>query len=56
MKIEIKSRFNGTIIISGDYESVKDCLERNRSADLGDADLRGADLRGATMPNGSINP
>ena len=42
MKIEIKNRFTGTVILCGEYESIKDCLERNR-----EADLRGAYLRGA---------
>jgi len=47
------------IIICGEYESVKDCLERNkdksfyranlRSADLRSADLRYADLRSADL-------
>ncbi len=54
MKVEIKSRFTGKIIVSGDYLSIKDCLEKNRGAylrgaDLGGADLRGADLRGADL-------
>ena len=57
MKIEIKNRYNGNVIISGKYESIKDCLEKNKDADLrganlggaylGGANLRGADLRGA---------
>ena len=34
MKIEIKNRFTGTVILCGEYESIKDCLERNRGADL----------------------
>ena len=42
MKIEIKARFTDAVIISGDYESIRDCLEKNRGADLRDADLRGA--------------
>ena len=49
MKIEIKNRWNGDIIVSGEYESTKDCLERNGDADLGGANLRGADLRGANL-------
>ena len=54
MKIEIKHRFTGNIIVSGEYNSVKDCLEKNRGADLSGADLRdaylsGADLRGAYL-------
>jgi len=42
-KIEIKNRFNDHIIISGKYENIKECLEKNK------ADLRGADLRGANL-------
>jgi hypothetical protein len=59
MKVEIKHRTTGAIIVSGDYASVKDCLEKNRGADLrgaylggadlGDAYLGGADLRGADL-------
>ena len=49
MKIEIKNRLNGNIILCGEYESIKDCLERNRGADLSGTDLSGADLRGAYL-------
>ena len=49
MKVEIKSRYTGQILISGDYESIKDCLEKNRGADLRDANFRGAYLRGAYL-------
>ena len=59
MHIEIKNRFNGEIILSGEYDSVKDALEKNRGAnlvganlggaDLGGANLRGANLRGANL-------
>ena len=54
MHIEIKNRFNGEIILSGEYDSVKDALEKNRGAylvgaDLGGAYLRGADLGGAYL-------
>ncbi len=56
--IEIRNRFTGNIIISGEYESIKHCLERNRAnlqeanlrgADLQEADLRGADLQEADL-------
>ena len=47
MKVEIKNRFSGSIVLCGEYESIKDCLERNSGAYLRSADLRGADLRGA---------
>ena len=49
MKVKIKNRFTGSIIISGEYESVKDCLRKNKGADLGGAYLRGADLGGADL-------
>ena len=49
MKIEIRNRYTGSIIISGDYESVRECLKKNTGAYLTDADLRGAYLRGANL-------
>ena len=49
MKVEIKSRWDGHIIIQGEYQSIKDCLEKNRGADLGGAYLRGADLGDADL-------
>ena len=49
MKIEIKNRWNNKVIICGEYESIKDCLEKNRGADLRGASLGGADLRGAYL-------
>jgi hypothetical protein len=30
MYIEIKNRFNDEIILCGEYESIKDCLEKNK--------------------------
>ena len=47
--IEIRNRFSNEIIVSGKYESIKDCLEQNRGADLWEADLREADLREANL-------
>ena len=54
MKVEIKHRYSGNIILCGEYESIKDCLEQHRGADLrgaylADAYLRGANLRGADL-------
>ena len=49
MKITIKHRFTGEVIIEGEYTSIRDALENNRRADLSDADLSGADLRGADL-------
>ena len=50
MKIEIKLRFDSSkIILCGEYESIKECLEKNQGANLSGADLRGADLSGADL-------
>jgi hypothetical protein len=49
MNIEIKNRFNDKIILCGEYESIKDCLERNRGANLEGAYLEGANLRGVNL-------
>jgi hypothetical protein len=61
MKIEIKNRYNGTIIIAGEYENVRDAVLKAkksgadlRSADLRGADLRGADLRGANLRSADL--
>ena len=47
--IEIKNRFTGEVIISGKYESVKDCLEKNKDKSLNGANLDGANLVGANL-------
>ena len=64
MKIEIKNRFTGNVILCGEYESIKDCLKKNigadlygaylceadlRKSDLCEANLYGANLRGADL-------
>ena len=49
MKIEIKHKDTGTVIRTGEYDSIKDYLVQNRDADLRGADLGGADLRGADL-------
>ena len=54
MKIEIKTRYSGEIILCGEYESIKECLNKNRGADLRGADLRGADLRGANLRDADL--
>jgi len=49
-EIKIVSRWDSEkVLICGKYESIKDCLEKNRGADLEGADLRGADLEGADL-------
>ena len=52
--IEIKSRFTGDVIVSGDYQSVGECLEKNRGACLRGADLIGANLRGANLGGANL--
>ncbi len=47
--IKIKNRYTGETIISGEYESIKDCLEKNKKANLWGADLWKVDLRGANL-------
>ena len=49
MKVEIKNRWTYSIILCGEYESIKDCLEKNRSANLRDANLEDAYLRSANL-------
>src|SRR5271157_5888960 len=49
MHIEIKNRFNGNIIIVGEYASIRDALEENYRADLSCADLSSADLSWANL-------
>ena len=50
MKIEIKNRWDDKkVLVSGKYENIKDCLEKNRDANLRDANLRGAYLQGADL-------
>jgi hypothetical protein len=54
MKIEIKNRFNNKIILCGEYESIKDCLQKNSGADLRGANLRGADLYYANLRGANL--
>ena len=49
MKIEIKRWTDGKIILCGEYESIRDCLEKNSSANLSSADLSSANLRYANL-------
>ena len=49
-EIKIVSRWDSSkVLLCGKYESIKDCLEKNRGANLGGADLRSADLGGAYL-------
>ena len=49
--MEIKNRFNGEIIHSGDFKSMKELVVNaiSEGANLRDANLRGANLRGANL-------
>jgi hypothetical protein len=50
MEIKIVSHWDSDkVLLCGEYESIKDCLEKNRGAYLRGAYLRGADLRGADL-------
>ena len=52
--IEIKNRYTGEVIVSGEYESIKDCLQRNRYAKLTGAYLTDADIRDAKLTNADL--
>ena len=59
MKIEIRRWDTNEIIVVGEYESIKKCLEQNNSksfycADLRDADLRDANLRGVDLRDANL--
>jgi hypothetical protein len=54
MLIEIKNRWDNSIIIAGEYESIKDCLEKNSYANLRSADLRSANLRSANLRSADL--
>lgn len=53
--IKIKNRFTGKIIIGGKYESIKDCLEKNKDKNLSRADLSRADLSGANLSGANLS-
>ena len=55
MKIEIKNRFTQKVILCGEYENIKDCLQKNSGADLRGAYLSGADLRGADLSDADLS-
>ena len=52
--MEIKNRYTDHIILCGEYESIKDCLEKNRGANLEGANLRGANLEGAYLEGANL--
>ena len=54
-EIKIVSRWDSSrVLICGEYESIKDCLEKNRGAYLRDANLGGANLRGANLRGANL--
>jgi len=54
MLIEIKNRFNNEVILCGEYESISDCINKNKDANLRDANLRGANLSGANLSGADL--
>ena len=49
-EIKIVSRWDSSnVLLCGKYESIKDCLEKNRDANLRGANLEGANLRDANL-------
>ena len=55
MKVEIKNRYNDKVILCGEYQSIKECLEKNSGADLSGANLSGANLRGANLSGADLS-
>jgi len=49
MNVEIKNRFNGNTIITGEYSSIKEALEKNSAVDFTGARLSGIDLIAADL-------
>jgi hypothetical protein len=49
MKVEIKDRWTERVILCGEYESIRECLEKNKTANLSKADLSKADLSWANL-------
>ena len=54
MKIIIKHRHTQVILLSGQYKSIKNCLERNKGANLEGADFEDANLKGADFENANL--
>ena len=56
MLIEIKEKRTSRIIVAGEYESVRDCLEKNRrGVCFESADLVGSDLVDANFAGSNLN-
>ena len=54
-KIEIRRWDNNKLIICGEYESVRDCLEKNKSKSFYRANLRYADLSYANLSSADLS-
>ena len=55
-QIKIVSRFDsGKVLLCGKYESIKDCLEKNKEANLSGANLYGANLSGANLSRANLS-
>ena len=55
MKIQIKNRYTNEVIVEGEYKNIKECLEKNSSANLRSADLRFADLSYANLSSANLS-
>src|SRR3990167_6891967 len=55
MKIEIKRWDNNEIIICGEYESVRNCLERNKDKSFYRANLSFANLSSANLSSANLS-
>lgn len=55
MEIKIVSKWdNNKILVAGKYTSIKECLEKNKSAYLEGVNLRGAYLEGADLRGANL--
>jgi hypothetical protein len=52
---EIKRWDNGKVIVCGEYESIKDCLQKNSRANLSRANLSRANLSGADLSRANLS-
>jgi hypothetical protein len=55
MKIEIKNRYTGEVILCGKHASIKDCFEKNRGVNLSLANLSGSDLYKANLSGANLS-
>jgi uncharacterized protein YjbI with pentapeptide repeats len=55
MLIEIPHRFTGKIILAVEYESIKECLIKNKGANLSEANLSRANLSEANLIEANLS-